>query len=184
MMTKTGIVRANHFQRLAPSERWPTDELNLLCGYPWEPSGQYIPWRTTETPLVAFPSGPVSHIPVQSPVAESPAFGTSSRKRTRWTVTREDIGQFGPTIGCPGCEALTWDPSTTGFTHRGACADRIEQLVAASQKQADVERYEKYRRRQGMHENAPAVVSEKNAVAAALQTLNLQFLSDRFTNHL
>ena len=86
-----GVFRAREIWRLEPQDRWDTDAINSVIGVPWRMTdGKW----TVDRPEVRVYPIPFPPLP----------FEGSRIQRER--ITRQDVDEFGATIGCPGCNAI------------------------------------------------------------------------------
>ena len=80
-----GVFRAREIRRLEPQDRWDTESINSVIG---------VPKWTVDIPEVR-----VDPIPI-------PALPFEGARIQRERITKQDIDEFGATIGCPGCNAI------------------------------------------------------------------------------
>ena len=86
-----GLFRAPENRRLEPHDRWDTKAINSVIG---------VPWRMTDGKwTVDRPEVRVDPIPI-------PPFPFEGARIQRERITKQDIDEFGATIGCPGCNAI------------------------------------------------------------------------------
>ena len=120
--TKEGVVTATDFRRKRDHDaRWHVESFDAFVGIPWQP----IPGVGTEE-LRTFVSVPVD----PSPIAEIP-IGRDDYIPRRFRIRKEDLENYGYTVGCPGCRA-----ANRGVTHMGhteECRKRIESKLVENE---------------------------------------------------
>ena len=105
-----GVFRAREIRRLEPRDRWDREAINNVIG---------VPWRMTDGRWsVDMPEVQVEVIPLP-PLP----FDGSSVQRER--ITKQDIDEFGATVGCPGCNAIR--DNKRRQAHSDRCRRRIEE---------------------------------------------------------
>ena len=86
-----GVFRARQIRRLEPQERWDKEAIRNLIG---------VPWRMTDGRwTVDMPEVRVDTIPI-------PPLPFEGARVQRERITKQDIDEFGATIGCAGCNAI------------------------------------------------------------------------------
>ena len=86
-----GVFRAREIRRLEPQDRWDTEAINSVIGAPWR--------RTDGKWTLDRPGVRVDPIPI-------PPLPFEGARIQRERITKQDIDEFGATIGCPGCNAV------------------------------------------------------------------------------
>ena len=85
------VFRAREIRRLEPQDRWDTEAINNVIG---------VPWRMTDGRwTVNRPEAQVDPIP-------TPPLPFEGARVQRERITKQDINEFGATIGCPGFNAI------------------------------------------------------------------------------
>ena len=93
-----GVFRAREIRRLEPQDRWDTEAINNVIG---------VPWRMTDGRCtVDRPEARVDPIPI-------PPLPFERARILRERITKQDINEFGATIGCPGCNAIREKSTST-----------------------------------------------------------------------
>ena len=86
-----GVFRAREIGRLEPQDRWDAEAINNVIG---------APWRMTDGRwTVDRPEAQVDLVPI-------PPLPFEGARIQRERITKQDINEFGATIGCPGCNAI------------------------------------------------------------------------------
>ena len=99
-------------RRLEPQDRWDTRAIHSVIG---------VPWRMTDGRwTVDRPEVQVDPIPIHPP-----PFNGVRIQRER--ITKQDIDEFGATIGCPGCNAIK--DNKRAQAHSDRCRKRIEESL-------------------------------------------------------
>ena len=107
-----GVFRAREIRRLEPQDRWDTRAIHSVIG---------VPWRMTDGRwTVDRPEVQVDPIPILPP-----PFNGVRVQRER--ITKQDIDEFGATIGCPGCNAIK--DNKRAQAHSDRCRKRIEESL-------------------------------------------------------
>ena len=101
-----GVFRAREIRRLEPQDRWDTEAINSVIG---------VPKWTVDIPEVR-----VDPIPI-------PALPFEGARIQRERITKQDINEFGATIGCPGCNAIK--DNKRALAHSDRCRKRIEECL-------------------------------------------------------
>ena len=84
-------VQSSRNWRLEPQDRWDTEAINNVIG---------VPRRMTDGRwTVGRPEAQVDPIPI-------PPLPFEGARVQRERITKQDINEFGATIGCPGCNAI------------------------------------------------------------------------------
>ena len=105
-----GVFRAREVRRLEPQDRWDTRAIHSVIG---------VPWRMTDGKwTVDRPEVQVDPIPI-------PPFNGERVQRER--ITKQDIDEFGATIGCQGCNAIK--DNKRAQAHSDRCRKRIEECL-------------------------------------------------------
>ena len=100
------------FLRLEPQDRWDTEAINSVIG---------VPWRMTDGKwTVDRPEVRVDPIPI-------PPLPFEGARIQRERITKQDIDEFGATIGCPGCDAIK--DNKRAQAHSDRCRMRIEECL-------------------------------------------------------
>ena len=107
-----GVFRAREIRRLESQDRWDTKAINSVIG---------VPWRMTDGKwTVDRPAVRVDPIPIPPLL-----FERAGVQRER--ITKQDIDEFGATIGCPGCNAIK--DNKRAQVHSDRCRARIEECL-------------------------------------------------------
>ena len=107
-----GVFRAREIRRLEPQERWDKEAIRNLIG---------VPWRMTDGRwTVDMPEVRVNVIPI-------PQLPFEGARVQRERITKQDIDEFGATIGCPGCNAIR--DNKRRQAHSDRCRKRIEESL-------------------------------------------------------
>ena len=107
-----GVFRAREIRRLEPRDRWDREAINSIIG---------VPWRMTDGRwTVDRPEIQVDPIPM-------PPLPFDGARVQRERITKQDIDEFGATIGCPGCNAIRDNKRAQARTER--CRRRIEESL-------------------------------------------------------
>ena len=107
-----GVFRAREIRRLEPQDRWDKRAIHRVIG---------VPWRTTDGRwTVDRPEVQVDPISIPPP-----PFNVVRIQRER--ITKQDIDEFGATIGCPGCNAIK--DNKRAQAHSDRCRKRIEESL-------------------------------------------------------
>ena len=81
-----GVFRAREIRRLERQDRWDAEAINSVIG---------VPWRMTDGKwTVDRPEAQVDPIPI-------PPLPFEGARIQRERITKQDIDEFGATIGCP-----------------------------------------------------------------------------------
>ena len=125
------VFRAREIRRLGPQRRWDTEVINSVIG---------VPWRMTDGKwTVDRPEVRVDPIPI-------PPLPFEGARIQRERITKQDIDKFGPTLGCPGCNAIK--DNKRAQAHSDRCRVRIEGCLEITPQGAD----SLYRRREVINE--------------------------------
>ena len=107
-----GVFRAREIRRLEPQDRWDTRAIHSVIG---------VPWRMTDGSwTVDRPEVRVDPIPI-------PPLPFEGARVQRERITKQDIDEFGATIGCPGCNAIK--DNKRAQAHSDRCRKRIEECL-------------------------------------------------------
>ena len=107
-----GVFRAREIRRLEPRYRWDKEAIRSVIGVPWRMTdGRW----TVDTPEVGVDPIPIPPLP----------FDGARVQRER--ITKQDIDEFGATIGCPGCNAIR--DNKRRQAHSDLCRRRIEECL-------------------------------------------------------
>ena len=107
-----GVFRARETRRLEPQDRWDTRAINSVIG---------VPWRMTDGKwTVDKPEVHVDPIPI-------PPLPFEGARIQRERITKQDIDEFGATIGCPGCNATR--DNKRSQAHSDRCRRRMEESL-------------------------------------------------------
>ena len=107
-----GVFRAREIRRLEPRDRWDREAINNVIGVPWRmPDGRW----TVDRPEIQVDPIPMPPVP----------FDGARVPRER--ITKQDIDEFGATIGCPGCNSIRDNKRRQGHSER--CRRRIEESL-------------------------------------------------------
>ena len=107
-----GVFRAREIRRLEPQDRWDAEAINNMIG---------VPWRMTDGRwTVDRPEAQVDPIPI-------PPLPFERARVQRARITKQDINEFGATIGCPGCNAIK--DNKRAQAHSDRCRKRIEECL-------------------------------------------------------
>ena len=104
-----GVFRAREIRRLEPQDRWDTEAANSVIG---------VPWRMTEGRWGGQTEVRADPIPI-------PPLPFEGARIQRERITKQDINEFGATIGCPGCNAIR--DNKRAQAHSDRCRRRIEE---------------------------------------------------------
>ena len=104
------VFRAREIGRLEPQDRWDTEAINNVIGVPWR--------KTNGRWTVDRPEAQVDPIPI-------PPLPFEGVRVQRERTTKQNINEFGATIGCPGCNAIRDNKRTQAHSDR--CRMRIEE---------------------------------------------------------
>ena len=109
-----GVFRAREIRRLEPQDRWDTGAINSVIGVPLRMTdGRW----TVDRPQVRVD-------PIQIPPLP---FEGARIQRERQRITKQDIDEFGATIGGPGCNAIK--DNKRAQAHSDRCRKRIEECL-------------------------------------------------------
>ena len=107
-----GVFRAREIRRLEPRDRWDKEAIRNVIGVPWRMTdGRW----TVDTPEVRVDPIPIPPLP----------FDGARVQRER--ITKQDIDEFGATVGCPGCNAIK--DNKRRQAHSDRCRRRIEESL-------------------------------------------------------
>ena len=107
-----GVFSAREIRRLEPQSRWDTEAINSVIG---------VPWRMTDGKwTVDRPEVRVDPIPI-------PPLPFEGARIQRERITKQDIDEFGATIGCPVCNAIR--DNERAQAHSDRCRKRIEECL-------------------------------------------------------
>ena len=107
-----GVFRAIEIRRLEPRDRWDREAINNVIGVPWRMNdGRW----TVDSPEIQVDPVPMPPLP----------FDGARVPRER--ITKQDIDEFGATIGCPGCNSIKGNKRRQGHSER--CRRRIEESL-------------------------------------------------------
>ena len=107
-----GVFRAREIRRLEPRDRWDREAIRSVIGVPWRiTDGRW----TVDAPEVRI--DPI-------PILPSPFDGARVQRER---ITKQDIDEFGATIGCPGCNAIRDNKRRQANSDR--CRRRIEERL-------------------------------------------------------
>ena len=105
-----GVFRAREIRRLEPRDRWDREAINNVIG---------VPWRMTDGRWsVDIPEVQVEVIPL-------PPLPFDGSRVQRERIIKQDIDEFGATVGCPGCNAIR--DNKRRQAHSDRCRRRIEE---------------------------------------------------------
>ena len=94
-----GVFRAREIRRLEPQDRWDTEAINSVIG---------VPWRMTDGKwTVDRPEVRVDPIPI-------PPLPFEGARIQRERITKQDIDEFGATIGLPRLQCNQRQQKSTG----------------------------------------------------------------------
>ena len=100
-----GVFRAREILRMEPQDRWDTEATDSVIGVPWRMTNGK--WTVDPVPILPLP------------------FEGARIQRER--ITKQDIDEFGATIGCPGCNAIKENKRPQAHSDR--CRMRIEECL-------------------------------------------------------
>ena len=107
-----GVFRAREIRRLEPRDRCDREAINNMIG---------VPWRMTDGRwTVDRPEIQVDPIPM-------PSVPFDGARVPRERITKQDIDEFGATIGCPGCNSIRDNKRRQEHSER--CRRRIEESL-------------------------------------------------------
>ena len=107
-----GVFRAREIRRLEPQDRWGTRAIHSVVEVPWRMTdGRW----TVDRPEVRVDSVPIPPLPFEGARVQ------------RERITKQDIDEFGATIGCPGCHAIK--DNKRAQAHSDRCRKRIEECL-------------------------------------------------------
>ena len=107
-----GVFRAREIRRLEPLDRWDTRAIHSVIGVPWRMmDGRW----TVDRPEVQVDPIPIPPLPFNGARVQSER------------ITKQDIDEFGATIGCPGCNAIR--DNKRSQAHSDRCRKRIEESL-------------------------------------------------------
>ena len=107
-----GVFRAREIRRLEPQDRWETEAIKSAIG---------VPSRMTDGKwTVDRPEAQVDPIPI-------PPLPFEGARIQRETITKQEIDEFGATIGCAGCNAI--NDNKRAQAHSDRCRTRIEECL-------------------------------------------------------
>ena len=107
-----GVFRAREIRRLEPRDRWDKEAIRNVIGVPWRMTdGRW----TVDTPEIRVDPIPIPPLPVDG------------ARIQRERITKQDIDEFGATIGCPGCNAIK--DNKRRQAHSVRCRRRIEESL-------------------------------------------------------
>ena len=107
-----GVFRAREMRRLEPQDRWDAEAINNVIGVPWRMTdGRW----TVDRPEAQVDLIPIPPLPFEGALVQ--------RKR----IAKQDINEFGATIGCPGCNAIK--DNKRAQAHSDRCRMRIEERL-------------------------------------------------------
>ena len=107
-----GVFRAREIRRLEPQDRRDIRTVHSVIG---------VPWRMTDGRwAVDRPEVRVDPIPI-------PPLPFEGTRIQRERITKQDIDEFGATIGCPGCNAIK--DNKRAQAHSDRCRKRIEECL-------------------------------------------------------
>ena len=99
-----GVFRAREIRRLEPQSRWDAEAINGVIGVPWRMTdGKW----TVDRPEVREDPIPIPPLP----------FEGARIRRER--ITKQDVDDFGATIGSPGCNAIKDNKRAEARSDRG-----------------------------------------------------------------
>ena len=107
-----GVKRAREISRSEPQDRWDTKAINSVIGVPWRMTDEM--W-TVDRPEVRVDPIPILPLPFEG------------ARIQRERITKQDINEFGTTIGCPGCNAIK--DNKRAQAHSDRCRTRIKECV-------------------------------------------------------
>ena len=123
-LTRDGLKIGTRVSRLPASERWLLDGWSELRGLPWEVAPRA---RAAPKPL-GDAQQPAAAAEGSKPLAvEKPAEKEEAVPNLRgFSVRKADVAddKFGPTPGCPGCNAIL-EMKTYQVAHNDGCRQRI-----------------------------------------------------------
>ena len=115
-----GVFRAREIRRLGPQDRWDTEAIISVIG---------VPWRMTDGKWTVDRSAVrVDPIPI-------PPLPFEGVRIQRERITKQDINEFGATIGCPGCNAIR--DNKRAQAHSDRCRMRIEERLRTTPQGAE-----------------------------------------------
>ena len=107
-----GVFRAREIRRLDTQDRWDTEAINSVNG---------VPWRVTDGRwTVDRAEARVDPIPI-------PPLPFKGARIQRERIAKQDINEFGATIGCPGCNAIM--DNKRAQAHSDRCRRRVEERL-------------------------------------------------------
>ena len=118
-----GVFRAREVRRLEPQDRWDTEAINNVIGVPWRMTDGG--W-TVDRPEAQVDPNPIPPLP--------------GARVQRERITKQDINEFGATIGCPGCNAIKGQQKSTSTlrslqnANRGATQNHSVWSIETGQK--------------------------------------------------
>ena len=107
-----GVFRAREMGRLETQDRWDTEAINSVIGASWR--------RTDGRWTVDRPEARVHSITI-------PPLPFEGARIQRERITKQDINEFGATIGCPGCNAIRDNKRAQSYSDR--CRKPVEECL-------------------------------------------------------
>ena len=107
-----GVFRAREMRRLEPQDRWDAEAINNVIGVPWRMTdGRW----TVDRPEAQVDPIPIPPLPFEGALVQ------------RERIAKQDINEFGATIGCPGCNAIK--DNKRAQAHSDRCRMLIEERL-------------------------------------------------------
>ena len=124
VITSEGVKGGVSFRRLPDDQRWTLQGWDSLRGFPWDIRS----YTRREMPQPALGDGEA-----RQPVLDH-AMAPPEGPRDFYALA-EEVKQFDPTPGCPGCDAVIATGSTkSGHGHSKACRERFMRLLEGDEK--------------------------------------------------
>ena len=106
-------------RRLEPQGRWDKEATKNVIGEPWRvTNGRW----TVDRPEIEVDPIPIPPLPVEG------------ARIQRERITKQDVDEFGATVGCPGCNAIKGNRRVQAHSDR--CRVRIEECHRITQQKS------------------------------------------------
>ena len=105
-----GVFTAREIWRLEPLDTWNAEAITNVIGVPWRMTDGRWSVDRQEARVDSIPTPPLSH---------------EGARIQRERVTKQDINEFGATMGCPGCITIR---DCRAQAHSDRCRLRTEEI--------------------------------------------------------
>ena len=134
--TADGIIKVRSIRRKLESERWNSEECDLVKRFPWRP------YENSEEDQVHI-RVPLPVTPPQRPEIKEPVQRDGDAVPRPFSIQKKDLVNYGYTPGCPGCLAAANDRRYKPHTFQ--CRQRLEKAMLEDEEGSNRVKEARYR---------------------------------------